>query len=104
MDTISCQNSQLPKLGPDVAFNGGIEVVAKPTDRKPAATRPVGRYKKFTTALVEDNIALPNPSRRSARNWENVNRLAFAFLRLASIRLMLKLSNSASEFRVSSMV
>jgi transposase len=44
--------------------------------------------------IVERTIAWLNRCRRLAKDWENLNRKALAFLRLASIRLMLrKLSN-----------
>jgi transposase len=47
-------------------------------------------------ALVERTIAWLNRCRRLAKDWENLNRKALAFLRLASIRLMLrKLCNPA---------
>ena len=46
--------------------------------------------------IVERTIAWPNRCRRLAKDWENLNRKALAFLRLASIRLMLrKLCNPA---------
>ena len=46
--------------------------------------------------VVERTIAWLNRCRRLARDWENLNRKALAFLRLASIRLMLrKLCNPA---------
>ena len=46
--------------------------------------------------IVERTIAWLNRCRRLAKDWENLNRKALAFLRLASIRLMLrKLSNPA---------
>ena len=46
--------------------------------------------------LVERTIAWLNRCRRLAKDWENLNRKALAFLRLASIRLMLrKLCNPA---------
>jgi transposase len=38
--------------------------------------------------LVERTIAWLNRCRRLAKDWENLNRTALAFLRLASIRLM----------------
>jgi hypothetical protein len=45
---------------------------------------------------VERTIAWLNRCRRLAKDWENLNRKALAFLRLASIRLMLrKLCNPA---------
>src|SRR3954471_4554032 len=46
--------------------------------------------------IVERTIAWLNRCRRLVKDWENLNRKALAFLRLASIRLMLrKLSNPA---------
>ena len=46
--------------------------------------------------IVERTIAWLNRCRRLAKDWENLNRKARAFLRLASIRLMLrKLCNPA---------
>ncbi len=40
--------------------------------------------------LVERTFAWLNRCRRLAKDWENLNRKALAFLRLASIRLMLR--------------
>jgi transposase len=40
--------------------------------------------------IVERTIAWLNRCRRLARDWENLNRKALAFLHLASIRLMLR--------------
>jgi putative transposase len=46
--------------------------------------------------IVERTIAWLNRCRRLAKDWENLNQTALAFLRLASIRLMLrKLCNSS---------
>jgi len=46
--------------------------------------------------IVERTIAWLNRCRRLARDWENRNHTALAFLRLASIRLMMrKLCNPA---------
>ena len=46
--------------------------------------------------VVERTIAWLNRCRRLVKDWENLNRTALAFLRLASIRLMLrKLCNPA---------
>lgn len=46
--------------------------------------------------IVERTFAWLNRCRRLAKDWENLNHSALAFLRLASIRLMLrKLCNSA---------
>jgi transposase len=44
--------------------------------------------------IVERSIAWLNRCRRLAKDWENLNRTALAFMQLASIRLMLrKLAN-----------
>ena len=40
--------------------------------------------------IVERTIAWLNRCRKLAKDWENLNRKALAFLRLASIRLMLR--------------
>jgi len=40
--------------------------------------------------IVERSIAWLNRCRRLAKDWENLNRTAVTFLRLASIRLMLR--------------
>jgi len=40
--------------------------------------------------IVERTLAWLNRCRRLARDWENLNRKALAFLHLASIRLMLR--------------
>ena len=40
--------------------------------------------------IVERSIAWFNRCRRLAKDWENLNRNALAFLKLASIRLMLR--------------
>ena len=40
--------------------------------------------------IVERTIAWLNRCRRLAKDWENLNRKALAFVRLASIRLMLR--------------
>jgi transposase len=49
--------------------------------------------------IVERTIAWLNRCRRLAKDWENLNRTALAFLKLASIRLMLrKLCNPRSKF------
>ena len=48
--------------------------------------------------IVERTIAWLNRCRRLAKDWECLNRKALAFLRLASIRLMLrKLCNPAGK-------
>ena len=40
--------------------------------------------------IVERSLAWLNRCRRLAKDWENLNRKGLAFLRLASIRLMLR--------------
>jgi transposase len=40
--------------------------------------------------IVERTLAWLNRCRRLAKDWENLNRTALAFLRFASIRLMLR--------------
>ena len=40
--------------------------------------------------IVERTLAWLNRCRRLAKDWENLNRKALAFLRLASIRIMLR--------------
>ena len=40
--------------------------------------------------IVERTIAWLNRCRRLAKDWENLNRNALAFLKLASIRLMVR--------------
>jgi transposase len=62
--------------------------------------RRSGQVKGFAVLtkrwIVERTIAWLNRCRRLAKDWENLNRKALAFLRLASIRLMLrKLCNPA---------
>ncbi len=53
--------------------------------------------------IVERTIGWLNRCRRLAKDWENLNRRALAFLRLASIRLMLrKLCNPSSCSRTDS--
>jgi transposase len=46
--------------------------------------------------VVERTFAWLNRCRRLAKDWENLTRNALAFLRLASIRLMLRRLNRAS--------
>ncbi len=46
--------------------------------------------------VVEPTLAWLNRCRRLAKDWENLTRNALAFLRLASIRLMLRKLSQAS--------
>lgn len=53
--------------------------------------------------IVERTIGWLNRCRRLAKDWENLNRNALAFLKFASIRLMLrKLCNPSYCFRTDS--
>ena len=53
--------------------------------------------------VIERTIAWPDCCRRPAKDWANLKRKALAFLRLASIRTMLrKLCNPSSCFRTDS--
>jgi transposase len=60
-----------------------IEIVRRPDQAKGFVVLP-RRW------VVERTIAWLNRCRRLAKDWENLNRKALAFLRLASIRLMLR--------------
>jgi transposase len=60
-----------------------VEIV-KRSDRAPGFAVLPKRW------IVERTIAWLNRCRRLAKDWENLNRKALAFLRLASIRLMLR--------------
>jgi len=60
-----------------------IEVVKRPSDQKGFEVLP----KRW---VVERTIAWINRCRRLAKDYENLNRTAIAFIRLASIRLMLR--------------
>ena len=59
------------------------EVVKRPADQKGFEVLP----KRW---VVERTIAWINRCRRLAKDYENLNRTALAFIRLASIRLMLR--------------
>jgi len=53
--------------------------------------RPINKFEILPKRwIVERTIAWLNRCRRLAKDWENLNRIALAFLRLASIRLMLR--------------
>ena len=64
-----------------------------PTWRSKSSNAPISA-KGFVVVpkrwIVERTIAWFNRCRRLAKDWENLNRNALAFLRLASIRLMLR--------------
>ena len=87
----------LKKLFADTAYQGPVfhNAVAKALPhleieivrRSDRATGFVVLPKRW---IVERTIAWLNRCRRLAKDWENLNRKALAFLRLASIRLMLR--------------
>ena len=60
-----------------------VEIVRRPDQAKGFAVLP----KRW---IVERSIAWLNRCRRLAKDWENLNQTALAFMRLASIRLMLR--------------
>lgn len=60
-----------------------LEIVKRSDDAKGFEVLP----KRW---IVERTIGWLNRCRRLAKDWENLNRKALAFLRLASIRLMLR--------------
>ena len=91
----------LRKLFADSAYQGPIFHGALATILPHLETEIVkrsDRVKGFIVQprrwIVERSIAWLNRCRRLAKDWENLNRNALAFLKLASIRLMLgKLCN-----------
>jgi transposase len=60
-----------------------VEIVKRSDQAKGFAVLP----KRW---IVERSIALLNRCRRLAKDWENLNQTALAFMMLASIRLMLR--------------
>ena len=73
-----------PKLGNAIAgAMWKIEVVKRPPDQKGFEVLP----KRW---VVERTIAWINRCRRLAKDYENLNQMALAFIRMASIRLMLQ--------------
>ena len=73
-----------PKLAKAMAgADWTIEVVKRPKDQKGFEVLP-RRW------VVERTIAWINRCRRLSKDFENLNRTALAFIRLASIRLMLR--------------
>ena len=87
----------LKKLFADAAYQGPIFHEGFATIRKQIETEIVKRSdqtKGFVVLpkrwIVERTLAWLNRCRRLAKDWENLNIKALAFLRLASIRLMLR--------------
>src|SRR5215207_8658630 len=64
--------------------------VPSPDPSGPASPTKRSAPGNIVQALVERTIAWLNRCRRLAKDWENLNRKALAFLRLTSIRLMLR--------------
>jgi len=87
----------LAKLFADSAYEGPIFHTALATllpHLKTDIVKRSDRIKGFVVLpkrwIVERSIAWLNRCRRLAKDWENLNRNALAFLKLASIRLMLR--------------
>ncbi len=87
----------LKKLFADAAYQGpafhsGLARVLPHVETE--IIRRSDQVKGFTVLpkrwIVERTIAWLNRCRRLAKDWENFNRKGLAFLRLASIRLMLR--------------
>jgi transposase len=101
--TLSGMHPPLKKLIADGAYQGPAfhSALAKVLPHlETEIVRRSDHAKGFTVLpkrwIVERTIAWLNRCRRLAKDWENRNRKALAFLRLASIRLMLrKLCNPA---------
>ena len=85
----------LEKLFADSAYQGPIFANALAETLPHLETEIVRRSDHAFVRLpkrwiVERTIAWLNRCRRLAKDWENLNRNALAFLKLASIRLMLR--------------
>ena len=87
----------LKKLFADGAYEGPIFQTALATilpELKTEIIKRSNQIKGFVALprrwIVERTIAWLNRCRRLAKDWENLNRTALAFLKLASIRLMLR--------------
>jgi transposase len=87
----------LKKLLADAAYRGPIfhaGLAAIRTNIQTEIVKRSDRVKGFVVLpkrwIVERTLAWLNRCRRLAKDWENLNIKALAFLRLASIRLMLR--------------
>ena len=97
LSTLFGQFPFLKKLFADSAYAGPVFhdglTLAMP-DLQTEIVRRSDRAKGFVVLpqrwIVERSIAWFNRCRRLAKDWENLNHSALAFLRLASIRLMLR--------------
>jgi putative transposase len=97
LTTLFGQFPFLAKLFADSAYTGSIFHTALTKVLPNLGTEIVkrsDRAKGFVPLpkrwIVERTIAWLNRCRRLAKDWENLNRNALAFLKLASIRLMLR--------------
>ncbi len=87
----------LTKLFADSAYQGPIfhsDLAGSLPNLETEIVKRSDRVKGFVVLpkrwIVERSIAWLNRCRRLAKDWENLNRNALAFLKLASIRLMLR--------------
>ena len=78
-------------------FKAGLKRVCEQVNVEIVKRSDIGKFVVLPKRwIVERTLAWLNRCRRLAKDWENLNRKALAFLRLASIRLMLrKLCNPA---------
>jgi transposase len=76
------QGRQFQQALIDILPSIAAEIIKRPHQAKGFVHRP----KRW---IVERTIAWLNRCRRLAKDWKNLNRKGLAFLRLASIRLML---------------
>jgi transposase len=93
----------LGKLFADSAYQGPIfhgALASILPDLETEIVKRSDQIKGFVTLpkrwIVERSIAWLNRCRRLAKDWENLNRNGLAFLKLASIRLMLRKLCNAS--------
>ena len=103
LSTMSGQFPFLKKLFGDSAYAGPVFANGLATVLPNLVTEIVRRSDRvdgFTVLprrwIVERTIALLGRCRRLAKDWENLNHNALAFLHLASIRLMLRKLCNAS--------
>ena len=98
----------LGKLFADSAYQGPVfhrALAGILPDLETEIVKRSDRVKGFVVQprrwVVERTIAWLNRCRRLAKDWENLNRNALAFIKLASIRLMQKSENSVILHKVS---
>ena len=99
----------LGKLFADSAYQGPVfhrALAGILPDLETEIVKRSDRVKGFVVQprrwVVERTIAWLNRCRRLAKDWENLNRNALAFIKLASIRLMLrKLCNCQRRSKIS---